>query len=216
MPAAFSAPRASGFCAGSASPDAACRLSGKVLINGRRASRDARVGAGDEISTGADGDAAFTVGGDAFLLPANSRLALAPERDDTERVGIARLLRGKLLAVFASRDSEAGQLLTRNVTIGIRGTGLYLSTIEKQDYLCLCYGAVDIAGVQRGAEPLALDADDGRFHIAQYLTPHDNAAGVRIDRDRPEFPRGHAGSQLRGLEALVGRAPPLPKGRYED
>ena len=208
-----------GFCPDGPSSKAVCRLRGRVWINGRAVSsaKQARIGADDTVSTGPGGEAVFAVGQDAFLLPANSRLEMRALDGDAAWVSVARLIRGSVVAVFGRRPEEAaGQLLTRGSVIGVRGTGLYLSTAAERDYLCLCYGAVDLSGVRAGAVPLALRADVGGFHRAGHLALDDGPVGLRVIEDRAGSPVGHGAVQLAGLESMLGRTSPLPIGRYAD
>lgn len=82
----------------SAGPGGMHQLEGEVRINGRPARRDMQVRAGDTVQTGAAALAVFSVGQDAFLLRANSRVAFAGQDIALDTV---RLLAGRLLSVFA-------------------------------------------------------------------------------------------------------------------
>ena len=193
---------------------AACRLRGAVSVNGRALSpADAgiRIDAGDSVSTGADGEAVFAVGPDAFWLAPNSRLETEAADGDPGWVRAARLLAGSLLAVFGERrEQRPGQLLTDASVIGIRGTGLYLHSAAGWDYLCVCYGSVEVSSERADGPPVPLlaGAREG-FHRAQYLSPGADGPGLRIVEDRPPIPHGHRNDQLAGLESLLGRTPPL-------
>src|SRR4051812_27336774 len=70
------------------------KLEGQVLVNGQPARVGTRVGAGDQVSTGRNALAVFSVGQDAFLLRANSRVEFSGQ--DLALDGL-RLVTGKLL-----------------------------------------------------------------------------------------------------------------------
>src|SRR4051812_48563341 len=72
---------------------------GRVLVNGKPAGVGARVAAGDQVSTGRGALAVFSVGQDAFLLRANSRVEFSGQ--DQLLDGL-RLVTGKLLGVYAA------------------------------------------------------------------------------------------------------------------
>ena len=70
-------------------------MGGEVLVNGRRAMRDAVIRAGDTVKTGANAMLTFVVGADAFRLRAMSELVLEAKADSVFITGL-RLVTGGL------------------------------------------------------------------------------------------------------------------------
>jgi len=83
----------------------------------------------------------MSIGNDAFLLREGSVLEIA--RGNNLLVSGLRLLTGAMLAVFDKRNSPA-HIITSIATIGIRGTGVYLSTDPHKLYTCTCYGKTEL------------------------------------------------------------------------
>jgi hypothetical protein len=179
----------------SAAPDGMHQIEGDVRINGQPARRDMQVRAGDTVQTGAAALAVFSVGQDAFLVRANTRVAFAGQDLALDTV---RLLTGRLLSVFGKGGPR--KLTTSSATIGIRGTGAYMEAERLRTYFCLCYGTADIA-TARG------DARDS------YTTAHHESPRYIYNdgRRRPIVMANvanHTDDELIMLEALVGRKPP--------
>ncbi len=168
-------------------------LSGTVYVNKRRIRRNDRILPGDLVSTSANGHIAFSVDGDAYLMKGFTSMHVG-ERDNPI-INQLRLLTGKLLAVFETGRQR--QLVTRAVTIGIRGTGCFLDASPQTTYYCNCYGKTEInTGSERRIaearhhDPYRVDLVHGR----QVLThSHDE-----LD---------HTDDELRQLESYVGRVP---------
>jgi len=189
-------------------------LSGKVRVNGRLAQSRTAVKPGDKVVTGADATVAFTVGNDAFLLSPNSSVELGrAQASNNKLIQGLRMLSGAILAVF--EPGRPRRLSTPLMTIGIRGTGVFLEAGAEATTLCTCYGDVEVwdkSGTQR------------RRIISSYHTPIvAHADGLDDEPMMPmepgkEMDMGHTDDELIMLEKLVGRVSPitLPKKRMEE
>ena len=179
--------------AGQASVATIHDLSGTVYVNKRKIRSNDRILPGDLVSTSANGRIAFSVDGDAYLMKGFTSMHVGTR--DNPIINQLRLLTGKLLAVFETGRQR--QLVTRAVTIGIRGTGCFLDASPQTTYYCNCYGKTEIhaGSIVRSAEathhdPYRIDWVDGH----QALThSHDE-----LD---------HTDDELRQLESYVGRVP---------
>lgn len=175
-------------------------LDGDVRVNGERADEDSRIRAGDVVVTGADSEVVFAVGGDAFILRADSELEIGGSDFFIDSL---RMLTGRLLSVFAKR--ETGQRLSMTAptaTIGIRGTAVYMESDPDLTYLCTCYGQADLR---------ASDDPDDRQLIT--TTNHDAPRYIsrlpsRGSRIRRAPILRHTNTELRLLENIVGRDVP--------
>ena len=116
-------------------------LRGRVLLNGRPMAPNSAVQPGQTITTGADGQVWFTLGGDAYFLRPGSELRLAPSLGDA-LVEHLRLVTGALGATF--RRGARRTVVADTVTIGIRGTGIYVDTGPDATYVCACFGAAEL------------------------------------------------------------------------
>ena len=93
---------------------------GECRINGKPVSPGGLIAAGDTITTGRSARLIFVVGTDAFVLRENSRVELRGKELVLDGL---RLATGALLSVFGGGTREVD---TAMVTIGTRGTGLYV------------------------------------------------------------------------------------------
>jgi hypothetical protein len=170
-------------------------VTGEVALNQVRLARSSALEAGQTLRTGADGRVWFTLGDDAYFLRPNSELRLDAWRAREPVVDLLRLVTGALGATFARGMRRT--LIAPTATIGIRGTGIYLSAAPDAAYLCTCFGATDVATVPSGAtESVSVLT---RFHQAR-----------RIRRDIAAAPfEGHTDEEIARLEALVGRPDPF-------
>ena len=175
-------------------------LSGDVRVNGAKADKKTRIRAGDTVRTGKRSEVIFAVGGDSFLLRADSELYIGGSNFFIDSL---RMLTGRLLSVFASR--EQGQQLTitsTTATIGIRGTGVYLESQPDEVYLCTCYGQVALSSAQdpNDSELITTSNHDSPRYISS-----EPVRGTRIRR-APVV--RHTNEELRLLENIVGRDVP--------
>ena len=173
------------------------RLKGKVLLNGQPASVGQIVKMGDALETFADAEVVFIVGKDAYLQRSGSKIRL-----ETTTGGFTQLLRvvsGRVLAVFAKGEM---QISTPTVTLGIRGTGVYIEAEADKTYVCLCYGTADY-----------IPTADPSHAITQTTQHHEKPLWIYADMSRPlmeaSVPMNHSDAELSLLEALVGRVPPF-------
>lgn len=177
------------------------RAEGAFRVNGSAAAEDAMIRPGDLVETDAAGNLVFAVGETAFLARPSSRIRLLAADDAPTRVGTIRVEAGALLTVFAPRTYRVETPLA---VIGIRGTGLYAAVESGRDYVCTCYGAVDLAARADASSREAILTT--RHDSPRYVTA-DGAAGSRI-RTAPF--RDHTDEELLLIESLVGRMPPYP------
>lgn len=195
------------------------RVSGRAWVNGNRVDVNTHIGPNDTVKTSHDGELVFVVGSHAMLLRGGSHLVLHADDKSTEEspaIGLLRLFTGKLLSV--SRNSGM-RVTTPAVTLGIRGTGIYLEAEPEKTFYCTCYGDVDVTA-----------NNDPQSKESVHATHHDNpliifnqaqpGKSIRSAHD-PEFTKPghtvklmHTDEELMLIEALVGRTPPFaPPGK---
>jgi len=192
-------------------------MSGKVRVNGRLARATTPIKPGDHLTTGPGAKVVFIVGTDAFLLHGDSDIKLEPPKAATSKlISGFRMLTGALLAVF---DHGPRRLQTPMMTIGIRGTGVYLEASPQMTTLCTCYGDVEVWNNK---------SKERRRIISGYHTPivaheqelasdmmpmepmehmeagHDMKKSMDMDMGM-----GHTDAELIMLEKLVGRVSPI-------
>lgn len=172
------------------------RLSGAAAVNGKAAGEETLIRAGDTLETGGDGEVIFAVGQDAFLVRANTRVAL--EGSGEFLVVSMRVLTGAVLSVFGRREHR---IETANALIGIRGTGVYVEAEEKMTYVCTCYGET-LLSVQ-GA-PQRNETIRSRHHDAPRYIHGGAEGGIE-----PAPFKNHTDAELSVIEALAGRSPPF-------
>ena len=182
-------------------------VAGDVRVNGQPAATGAQVRPGDTVVAGPNGDVVFVVGRDAFLVRANSQVALMPGSDSSLLAGL-RIVTGRILSVFS--PGEARRLESATATMGIRGTAVYVEAEPDRTYVCTCYGTVDI-----------VSRDDPSSRETVTTTHHDQPRYV-MAMGAPQMIMGapvvnHTDAELILLEGLVGRTPPFgaaPTYRY--
>ena len=165
-------------------------LSGEVLLDGRRIARNAGIQAGQTLATGPDGRIWFTLAGDAYFLRPGSELRLRgfPGRDTV--VEVLRLITGALGATFARGPRRS--VIAGTVTIGIRGTGVYVEAGAQEVYACTCFGETEAGG-----NPVS-----ARNHAARRIR--------RSDLRLAEAPlEHHTSEEMARLESLAGRPSPF-------
>jgi len=168
-------------------------LGGRVLLNGRPMARNSAIQPGQTITTGSDGHVWFTLAGDAFFLRPGSELRLSPSVRDTV-IEALRLVTGALGATF--RRGAQRSVVAQTVTIGIRGTGIYVEATPEATYICTCFGATEL---------------DSTSDNATVRADHHAARWVRRD-DRRLVEAGmenHTDEEMSRLERLAGRPYPF-------
>ena len=178
-------------------------LKGQVTIDGRLASIDTVIGPNSIITTNKDSRIIFAVGSDAFILRANGEVKM--ESSNGLLVEGMRLISGRILSVFGKRETPH-TIFTSTATIGIRGTGIYVESEPEKSYVCTCYGSTRIVA---NADPaISEDVVATNHDKPLYIFPGD--AGGNIIRPAPII--NHKNSELRLVEALVGRKAPFGAG----
>ena len=117
------------------------KLEGRVMVDGRLADIDTRIGPNSRINTGSNSSIKFVVASDAFILRSNSQLELGSS--EAPIIEGMRIFSGKLLSVFGKRE-KPHEITTLTATIGIRGTGIYIESHHEKSYFCTCYGQTRI------------------------------------------------------------------------
>jgi hypothetical protein len=174
-------------------------LVGDVTLNDVPLTRQSALQAGQTIRTGAGGRVWFSIGADAYFLRPNSRLRLDASKPREPLIDFLRLVTGALGATF--RPGSRRQLTAPTVTIGIRGTGVYLETAPDVTYFCACFGSTEILS----PSGRAVETVVGGNHQAR-LMHTDTTGAMRI---APAGMERHTNEEMARLEALVGRANPF-------
>lgn len=170
------------------------KIEGAVLVNKQQIGLDAHIQSGDEIVVPPDGQLIFTMGNDAYLLRGGSVLQV--KTNDNLLVGSLRLLTGAMLGVFGKR-SETTHIYTRNATIGIRGTAVYVDVNPSRVYTCTCYGHTDLIVGNHRKEVIS------KHHYPHVISTSKSGK----NQIKANEMKGHNDDELRMLEALVGRKP---------
>ncbi len=102
-------------------------------------------------------------------------------------------------------------MTTKNASIGIRGTGVYMESDPEQTYFCTCYGTADIVAVN---DPTSRETVVSRQHDRPLYILAGEQPGQNI-RAAPFI--NHTDQELMLIEALVGRTPPFvfPRSNYK-
>lgn len=169
------------------------KVKGMVTINGKPAVPGMTIGTGDNIVTGANSEAIYVIGQDAYLQRAGSTVSFSGVSAD-----VMRVLSGKILSVFGK---GAKKLETVTATIGIRGTGCYIESEARRVYFCLCYGVAELIPT---ADTNRVEIIETRYHDHP-LYIHDSSKSMIVDA--PVI--NHSDLELKLLESLVGRWPPF-------
>jgi ribosomal 50S subunit-recycling heat shock protein len=170
------------------------RVKGDVFINGKKANSNMKVNLGDFVKTAKNSKVVFKIGEDAFMAKENTEFSI--EQNDGIRK--LNLVSGGVLAVFKKGDKT--DLVTENMTAGIRGTGVYLESIDHKSYFCNCYGKTDVE-ITKTKQHKSLQAT----HHSMIWVKEDGTLKVAKEM------RNHTDDELRELEALVGRVPAFDK-----
>lgn len=182
-------------------------IDGDVRVNGKRATRETPIVAGDVIETGSDGRLVGVIGSEALILRRQSRLEIGGSAAVARR--FFRLVNGAMLSVFGKRD-DPYEIRTPVATIGIRGTGVYTEADAEKSYVCLCYGTAELTPVAKPAERETLTTT--HHDAPRYL--YSDAVKGRMMGEAPFL--NHTDLELMALEALVGRSVPfwVPEDPY--
>jgi hypothetical protein len=172
-------------------------LAGRVLLNGRPMARNSLIQPGQTVTTGSDGRIWFTLGGDAFFLRPGSELRLSPSVRDSV-IEALRLVTGALGATFARGARRS--VVAQTVTIGIRGTGIYVETTPEATYVCTCFGTTELTS--GSAAPADAASVSAQYHAARWIRRGETriAAGDMAN---------HSDEELSRLERLAGRPYPF-------
>jgi hypothetical protein len=185
------------------------RIEGQVLVDGQPATPDTQIAANSTVETGKNGEVIFVVGESAYLQRSDSRVILEAKEADSAVVTGLRMLTGKILSVFPS--GKPVRMTTKNASIGIRGTGVYMESDLEQTYFCTCYGTADIASAD---DPTSREMVVSRQHDRPLYILTGQQAGQNL-RAAPFI--NHTDQELMLIEALVGRTPPFvfPRDDYK-
>jgi hypothetical protein len=184
------------------------RIEGEVLVNGQSATHDTQIAASATIETGKNSEVVYVVGESALLQRGESHVTLETREADSMIVSGLQLLTGKILSVFPS--GKPVRMTTKNASIGIRGTGVYMESDPEQTYFCTCYGTADISAV---SDPASRETVVSRQHDRPLYILEGQLSGQNI-RAAPFI--NHTDQELMLIETLVGRTPPFvfPRNNY--
>ena len=184
------------------------RIEGQVLVDGQPATPDTQIAANSSIQTGKNSEVIYAVGETAHLQRGESQVTMETIEPHSMVVSGLRVLTGKILSVFPT--GKAVRMTTRNASIGIRGTGVYMESEPEQTYFCTCYGTADIAST---SDPTSRETVVSRHHNRPLyiLTGQEPGRNIRL---APFI--DHTDQELMLIEALVGRTPPFvfPRDDY--
>jgi hypothetical protein len=185
------------------------RVEGQVLVNGQPATLDTQIVASATIETGRNSEVIYAVGQTAHIQRAETQVTLETKESDSMAVSGLRMLTGKILSVFPS--GRPVRMTTKNASIGIRGTGIYMESDPEQTYFCTCYGTTDIASI---SDPTSRETVVSQHHDRPLYILSGEQAGQNI-RLAPFI--DHTDQELMLIEALVGRTPPFvfPRDDYQ-
>lgn len=192
-------------------PDGVQEIKGEVSVNNAPTKLGALISPGDVVSTGANGQVVFVIGQDAYFLRANSRVQVSGDAASKSASGDVKaavvralnLLSGKMLATFGKGEKK---ISTPTVTIGIRGTAIYVEAEPMRSYVCTCYGEV----VLEAKESSATETIRAKHHDApRYIY------GAGVPQSIVNAPViNHSDAELNMLETLLGRSPPFAGDGY--
>jgi hypothetical protein len=184
------------------------RIEGQVLVDGQPATPDTQIAANSTVQTGKNSEVIYAVGETAHLQRSESQVTMETKEANSMVVSGLRVLTGKILSVFPT--GKAIRMTTRNASIGIRGTGVYMESDPEQTYFCTCYGTADIAST---SDPTSRETVVSRHHDRPLyiLTGEQPGKNIRL---APFI--DHTDQELMLIEALVDRTPPFvfPRDDY--
>lgn len=179
-------------------------LSGNVTVDGVKAIESTVIKSSSVLVTGDSSHLIFAVGKDAFIMRENSRLELS---GDDFVVNTLNLLRGKLLSVFGKSRHK---IRTPAVTVGIRGTGIYVEADPDVSYVCTCYGTVELTST---TDPKSNEIITASHHDDPKYIHTEGRTGKKIE---PGPFINHTDLELMLIEELVGRSLPYMPGDAYD
>lgn len=184
------------------------RIEGQVLVDGQPATPDTQIVASSTVETGKNSEVIYVVGETAYLQRSESQVTLETKESNSVIVSGLRMLTGKILSVFPS--GKPVRMTTKNASIGIRGTGIYMESDLEQTYFCTCYGTADIASA---SDPTSRETVVSRQHDRPLYILTGEQPGQNL-RAAPFI--NHTDQELMLIEALVGRTPPFvfPRDDY--
>jgi hypothetical protein len=173
-----------------------------VLLNGVPLGAQSAIQGGQTVTTGATGRVWFSVAGDAYFLRPRSELRLHSADWRDPFINALRLVTGAMGATF--RPGLARRVVAQTVTIGIRGTGIYVETSPEESYACTCFGTTEMYSAGGGAmmERVKVSTEN---HLARRVY-RDAGMGMRIVA--APFER-HTNEEIARLERLAGRPNPF-------
>jgi len=164
-------------------------IKGDVEINGKKATANMKVKLGDFIQTGKKSKVMFTIGKDAFLVKSNSKFRIKQEKKGIRTLNV---ITGGVLGVF--KKGSQYDIKSNNMVAGIRGTGIYIESVDKKSYFCTCYGKTH---VYTNKEQVTLTAT---HHNMVWIKPD---GSIKATKEM----RNHTDDELREIEKMVGRIP---------
>ncbi len=181
-------------------------LRGNVKINGKSATFDSVIVAGDTVTTGSDGFLVFVIGNSAFMLRSRSELVVERPKEEAYGAvyGLIRLLTGALGATF--KRGTSARLVHANATIGIRGTGVYLETRATGTYFCTCWGTTEINVAEAPNQREIVEASHHNPRLISSKVPTDGNHFLSAPFET------HTDQEMDILEKCVGRRAPWIKG----
>ena len=185
-------------------------LAGNATVNGRPAKIGAPLKPGDTVSTAKGSSAVLVIGKDGFLLRDSTSVTFEASKSKPGVLGSVLLTTGKILAVFSTRTDETLDIRVPNATIGIRGTGCYLESVDVRTYFCLCYGTATVDGAGMAQRKIL-----NTTHHENPVWLDDRGGVMKVEK--ADFVN-HTDDELIMLEKLNGRVPPFAAlgltGRY--
>jgi len=166
---------------------------GKVWVNGKSADKSTNIHFGDQVITAGLSRVTLSLDGSVYRIASSSKLTLP---QGSENIAL-KFLYGAFSAVFRRRVQKT--IYTNTAVLGVRGTGIHMSSRKQETYLCTCYGDIDFVD--------ALDeSNQAHIHAA-----HHNAIVFKHDSREiigNQAMLDHVDEDLFALEALADRTPP--------
>jgi hypothetical protein len=162
---------------------------------------------GDTVRTGEKGYVVFVIGQDAYLLREKSEIKITGDQSGVSTTGEVKdaivkslhIVKGRMLSVFGG---GAKSISAPTVTLGVRGTAVYLAVEPRRTYVCTCYGDVTL-------EPKANPAQRERIRTAYHESPRYVYDGAKDELIEKAPVIDHGDDELIMLEMLMGRSPPF-------